>query len=79
MDARGPGLLTPADQCSLRQVGFPLAKEDAVSESPSKKAMAKVVIGVYRTPEQFVADAIARAFGGCAGDPQARRRLCCQG
>ena len=57
--ARGPELLTTADQCSLRQAGFPLAKEDTVSESSSKKEMVKVVIGVYRTPEQFVSEAMA--------------------
>ena len=57
--ARGPELLTTADQSALRDLGFPLAKVDLDLEMPSKEKMAKVVIGVYRTPEQFVADAMA--------------------
>ena len=62
--ARGPELLSPADQCSLRQAG--LAKEDTVTGSSSKKEMAKVVIG------HAVIFAPARALGGCAGHPQTR-------
>ena len=30
-------LLTPADQAFLRQTGFPLSKEDAIANSPSRR------------------------------------------
>ena len=57
--ARGPELLTPADRTCLRQLGFPLSREDALMDPKSRKDMVKVVIGVYRTPEQFVAEAMS--------------------
>ena len=56
--ARGPDLLEPSDQSYLRGMGFPLSTEDAVVNHSSRKDMVKVVIGVYRTPEQFVAEAM---------------------
>ena len=57
--ARGLELLASADQCSLKQLGFPLSNEDTITDLPSRKELAKVVIGVYRTPDHFVADAMA--------------------
>ena len=56
--ARGPELLEPADKAFLRQVGFLLSKEDGRVSPPSGRDRVKVVIGVYRTPEQFVAEAM---------------------
>ena len=57
--ARGPDLLEPADKVFLRQVGFLLSKEDLRESPPAGRDKVKVVIGVYRTPERFVAEAMS--------------------
>ena len=56
--ARGPELLSSVDQVFLRKLGFPLSKDDILRSPPPGKGRVKVVIGVYRTPDQFVAEAM---------------------
>ena len=76
--ARGPELLTPADQACLRQLGFPLSKEDALMDPNPRKDMVKVVIGSSWLPPELLEAVQAihrRGEGAVARDRTAVLRM----